>query len=193
MKRTLSFLLLIVLMTSCIGNVSAAPKVQAKTTKTSATTISKGWSKKAKVFATACTIVGGCIATYLLYRKWLSNVTSKRDANALYEFERQQNDPRYQIPAGRPGQLMHNILANNVPCQEAMRNLENRANIERLFNNEEFRGLIEGRFGGFCEEQMIALFNEPAIIQMSAQPNFDAMVLAEFHRRHDAALALLNR
>jgi hypothetical protein len=68
---------------------------------------------------------------------------------------------------------MHHVLALYEPCQEAMRNAQSQANIEALFNNEEFIALMNHeRFGYICEVRINALFNDRIIVQASTQPDF---------------------
>lgn len=157
-------------MISCISTVDA---VQTKDKNKNAKVVqstSKGWSVKAKVFAAL-----GLAATGLgLYLAWKKLATGDTDLDVLTQYARnEQNAEKYQIPAGRAGRLMHHVLAHHEPCREAMGNAQSQANIEGLFNNEEFMALMNHeRFGYICEARINALFNDWIIVQASARPDF---------------------
>lgn len=170
--KTVKLTLIAILLLATIGTVDAAQlnekNNQTKVVKTKQT--KKGWSVKAKVIAAL-----GVVATGIgLYVAWKRYTATDKDFEILKQYEkRQENVDKYQIPAGRAGRLMHHVLALHEPCQKAMRNPDSQANIERLFNNEEFIGLMDNeRFGYICEARINALFNDPLVIQASTQPDF---------------------
>jgi hypothetical protein len=176
MKRTLNLTLFACLMLATISTVDAAQTKDKSipqsfgTGKKVVKSTSQGWGIKAKVI-TALGVVATGIGLYVAWKKYTA---TDKDLEILKQFEKnQENVGKYQIPAGRAGRLMHHVLALYEPCQEAMRNPESQANIEALFNNEEFIGLINHeRFGYICEAQINAFFNGQIFVQTHAHPNF---------------------
>ncbi len=197
MKNIVHRILVTALMISCIGTVDAAPTneknkhekvVKTKPLKPAEQT-KKGWSTKAKVIA-ALGVVATGIGLYFAWKKY-TTTTQETAADKNLEIlttkkygKREQDAQRYQIPGGRAGRLMHHVLANHEPCQEAMKNPVCQANIERLFNNAELIALMDNEHSGrICEAQLNAAFNDQGIVARSARPDFVEQTIAELNRR----------
>lgn len=184
MKKTLKLTLLagLVLSSINIADATHAPnKIEKTAPKKHRAKSTNGWSLKAKAIA-AFSVVATGVALYLAYK--LKTQTSEISLDDILKFEKQNNAPAYQVPSGRAGQLMQNIIAHSEPCQEAMQNPVSRANIEALFNSEELGELLGTRLGDLLGEQLAALFNDRGIVEMSAHPAFVRLTLGELHLRH---------
>lgn len=180
MASSIRNLLVLGLIAACMPVISAAPatkakKIEAKTTKKTVTK-TKGFSLKTKAIA-AVSVVATVAIAYLVYRYKTGKTEVTLDDILRYE---PQQAPAYQVPAGQAGRLMRNLEAHNENFQQAMRNAENRANIEALFNNDEFAELMEGRLANYIGIQLAALFNDAQILDVSAQPNFSQSVINRF-------------
>lgn len=183
-KKILKLTLIAGLVLSSV-NIAAATHAPNKIEKTAPkkhrAKSTNGWSLKAKAIA-ALSIAASSVALYLAYK--LKTQSSEISLQDILKYDKQNHVPAYQIPAGRAGQLMHNIIAHSEPCHEAMQNPVSRGNIEALFNSEELAELLGLRLGDLLGEQLAALFNDRGMIEMSAHPDFVRLTLGELHRRH---------